>query len=293
MSEKFIRSVDSNLIKNLKSERLWSGFLCDDCKKGKVFLAIRDKAIDFYYKGGRLFRYTSKGFGTDVKYATTLQKKNGLANYDLFKEGTVYESELKNLKPVSKFTKNYEKVKQNCKNHNKNSEASLVSNLYHKYSYLSNSGVVALDVEIAFSPLAKGETQDRIDILFFDFDSGTLQFVEAKRLSDPRLYSHSTPEVIGQLTRYNQQLQERSREVQLQYCKYIKNLNMIFNINLPQPQTVETAPILWIFDYKEEGREKSKAIKTNSQYKGIKVYTAGVAKDASPETIWKKAEVVS
>jgi hypothetical protein len=287
MSETFIRRVDGDFIKKMKSEPLWEKFLFADCKSGKVFLAIRDNAVDFYYKGGRLFRYTSKGFGTDVKYATTLQK----ANDDLFKEGIVYESELANLKPVSDFTKNYEKVKQNCENHNKDSEASLVSNLYHKHSYLSDSGIVVLDIEIAFSPLQKGNTQDRIDILLLDFR--TLRFVEAKRLSDPRLYSRTTPEVIDQLERYEQQLQGKKDEVQSEYCRYIENLNMIFDMDLPHPQTVDTAPTLWIFYYGIEGREKiDKEIMSNPQYRGKKVYAAGDAKKTSPETIWKKAKVV-
>jgi hypothetical protein len=289
MTEKFIRSVDGSLVKKIKSEPLWKDFLCDDCKKGEVFLAVRDKAIDFYHKGGRLFRYTSKGFGTDVKYATTLQEKDGANNRDLFKQGLVYASELAKLKPVSDFTKNYKMVKQNCKEHNKDSEASLVSKLYHKYSYLSKSDIIVLDTEIAFSPLQKGKTQDRIDILLFDLRA--LQFVEAKRFSDSRLYSNSTPEVIGQLERYKKQLQERVPEIQTQYCRYIENLNMIFDMNLPPPQTVETEPILWIFDYNIQEKAKIKEIMTNSQYKGIKVYAAGATKDTLPKSIYEAKAV--
>lgn len=291
MSEKFIRSVDGNLITEMKSTSLWKNFLCDDCKKGEVFLAIRDKAIDFYHKGGRLFRYTGKGFGTDVKYATTLQGENGFDdNHDLFKQGLVYESELKKLRPVSDFTKNYDLVKRNCENHNKDSEASLVSNLYHKYSYLSQAEVVVLDTEIAFSPLQKGKTQDRIDILLLSFR--TLQFVEAKRPSDPRLYSNSTPEVIDQLKRYKEQIQERVSEIQEQYCLYIENLNMLFDLNLPHPQKVEPDPILWISDFNtQEKRKLETAIMDNPKYKGIKAYTYYDAKRTLPKSIYEAKAV--
>ncbi len=37
-------------------------------------MAIRNGYIDFYHKGGRLFKFDKKGFQTHIKYAAVIEK---------------------------------------------------------------------------------------------------------------------------------------------------------------------------------------------------------------------------
>jgi hypothetical protein len=276
MNDKFVRNVDDGLINNLKAEPLWKNHLEPDCKKGEVFLAIRDKAIDFYYQGGRLFKYANNGFGTDLKYASVI---------DTNKEGLISENKLQEFELIKEFASGYSKIKDRCKNY-ANDEAKSVSSLYSKYSCVSGNNVFVLDTEIAFSSLQAGSTQDRIDLLLYDTGTKVLHFVEAKKLSDGRLVSRKIPEVIGQLERYSAQIQEREKEIVSQYCLYIDNLNTIFGIKLPHPQKVEKDPILWIFDFNTPEKEgKLDPLKSNPNYKGIKIYAAGNVGQTTPEKI--------
>jgi hypothetical protein len=149
MSGKFVRNInDSVLIDKMTDGALWKNHLKDDCEKGEVFLAIRDKAIDFYYQGGRLFRYNRKGFGTDLKYASVI---------DTEKEGLIFEEKLQDFKLIPDFASGYNQIKDKCKNY-ANDEAKSVASLYGKHSCTSGDDVFVLDIEIAFSPLLAGNT---------------------------------------------------------------------------------------------------------------------------------------
>jgi hypothetical protein len=274
--KKFNRNTDGSLITEMKATALWKKHLESDCANGKVFLAIRDKAIDFYYKGGRLFRFDKNGYGTDLKYASVI---------DTDKAGFIPESKLGDLKPIKDFSSGYEHIKDRCKNY-ANHEAKSVASLYSKYSCVSGRDVFVLDIEIAFPALKEGDTQDRIDILLYDKADRVLYFVESKQLSDSRLVSTTKPEVIEQLNRYEKQFQARQKDIVLQYCLYVENLNTVFDMNLPHPQNVDIKPILWIFGYKS-GDEALTKLKKNPHYKGVKIYTSGEAKQTSPEGMVK------
>jgi hypothetical protein len=123
-------------------------------------------------------------------------------------------------------------------------------------------------------------------VLLYDKRERVLHFVEAKQLSDSRLVSKTRPEVIDQLERYRTQIQERQQEIVLQYCLYIENLNIVFNMNLPHPKKAEIEPVLWIFDFNAPEKEGIlNSLKKDPNYNGIKVYAIGKAKDATPEKI--------
>jgi hypothetical protein len=106
MVNTFSRHVTSSLIRKMVTDPLWTGHLKDDCYKKNVFLAFRDGAIDFYYKGGRLFEYRNKGFGTDITYASII---------DTGKAGFIYEENLADMQLIGNFSDGYNKIKNRCK----------------------------------------------------------------------------------------------------------------------------------------------------------------------------------
>jgi hypothetical protein len=143
------------------------------------------------------------------------------------------------------------------------------------------------DIEIAFKSLEGSKKHDRIDVLLYNKNSRLLQFVEAKRFSDSRLVSTNRPEVIGQLERYASQIKDKKQEIIDGYGKYIENLNMVFDKKFPHPQDIERDVILWIFDYKTPDQAKLNGLKNNPNYKGVRVYENGDAKEATPKNIWE------
>jgi len=102
------RRLEKVIEDKLLSSRLWSNEIEQDCKKQKVFLAIRDNRIDLYHKGGKLFTYDKNGFKTHVKYAAVISS-----------DGKDYltEAELSDYKLASDFESNYIRIKENCSNY--------------------------------------------------------------------------------------------------------------------------------------------------------------------------------
>ena len=256
----------------------WSKKIEQDCKNQNVFLAIRDNRIDLYHKGGKLFTYDRNGYKTHLKYASVISSNE--KNY-------LTESELLDYKLASDFESNYPRIKENCSNYS-GIEALGVSDLYHKHSYLSGSNVVVLDVEISFESLNEENNQDRIDILLFNKESKTLQFVEAKHFSNNDIWSRTTPKVISQIKRYESQLLKRKKEILAEYIDYIKIINRIFGMALPDPLEVDNNVTLLIFGFdndQKNGRLK-KLILQNNEYTGLKNYSIGNIKKVVTGNLW-------
>ena len=195
------RNLSKTNESKLTSDSLWKNKILNDCMKQDVFLAVRDNIVDFYHKGGRLFCFDGKKFTTHIKYAAVIPKAG---------KDYLSESELRHYALASKFEKNYGRIKENCKNYS-GLEAIGVSELYHRYSYLSDNNIVVLDIEASFKSLIPGKSQDRIDIVLFNKDTQTLKFVEAKHFSNNELWSKGGSKVISQTKRYNNQIKRRSR----------------------------------------------------------------------------------
>lgn len=276
------RRLEKTIEDKLISSRLWSKKIEQDCKNQNVFLTIRDNRIDLYHKGGKLFTYDRNGFKTHLKYASVISS-NG--------KDYLTEAELSDYKLASDFESNYLRIKENCANYT-GIEALGVSEIYHKHSYLSDSNVVVLDVEISFKSQNKENNQDRIDILLFNKDSRTLQFVEAKHFSNNEIWSTAVPKVIGQIGRYESQLSKGKTKILSEYIDYIKIINRIFNIALPEPEEIDDKVTLLIFGFdndQKNGRLK-KLITQNKEYAdaGIRNYSIGNIKKVVPHNLWKK-----
>ena len=275
------RRLDSEKIENLKKTILWQGKILKDCKNQNVFLAIRDNRIDMYHKGGKLFSFYGNCFKTHIKYASVITNNTREQDY-------LTEKELDNYKLVSDFKSNYERIKENCSNYS-GIEASGVSCLYHKHSYLSEDNVVVLDIEISIESQNEQRKQDRIDILLYNKLTRILQFVEAKHYSNKEIWSNETPAVIDQIKRYESQIENSRSDILSQYAEYINLINDVFNLSLPEPKEIDGKVKLLIFGFDKDQRENrlKTLITGNKEYSGVKMYCIGNINKIEMDSLWK------
>ena len=274
------RKLSKTIANDFLNSSLWLKKIKEDCLSQKVFLAIRDNRIDLYYKGGLLFCYDKNGFKTHVKYASVITLDADGKDY-------LTESQLSTYKLASDFESNYHRIKENCSNYS-GIEAYGVSDLYHKHSYLFDSNVVVLDIEVSFESLSEKSKHDRIDIVLLNKATRTLQFIEAKHFSNNEIWSTDKPQVIGQLYRYESQIQQRKPEILLEYVEYVRIINEIFGISLPEPIDFDKKVTLLIFGFdndQKKGRLK-RLILQNSEYRGSKIYSIGNIKQIVTENLW-------
>lgn len=277
------RKLEKNIENELVKSDLWNNQIKQDCINQEILCAIRNNQVDFYHKGGRLFNYDSRGFKTHIKYASVIES-NGK---DYFTQG-----ELKQFKLASDFEANYKRIKENCSNY-MGVEALGVSEIYHRNSYLSSNNVVVLDIEVSFESLTEGNKQDRIDILFYNTETATLQFVEAKHFSNSEIWSTKTPKVIGQIKRYEGQIKSRKNEILSEFTSHIQSLNSVFKTNLLEPKEIDPEVTLLIFGFdndQKQGRLK-KLIVENPVFKGIKSYQIGNIKQVVTQNFWNAKEL--
>ncbi len=274
----FERKFEKTAIAKLMSSTLWMSHLENDCKNQNIFLAIRNDSIGIYHKGGKLFGFEKNVFKTHIKYASVID--NSENDY-------LTENELSKNKLITDFKNNYSRIKENCRLYS-GIEALGVSDIYHKYSYLSRNNIVVLDIEISFEALEKtnGEKQDRIDILLYDLNTRTLKFVEAKHYSNREIWSNSTPTVIGQIKKYETQIKTNKTEIIAAYKNYMEAINSVFDLELPLPEKVEEKVVLLIFgfDNDQKNGRLQKLILSNPVFKGFQVYCK--QDKINPSSLW-------
>lgn len=274
----FERKLEKPAIANLTSSSLWMSHLESDCKNQNIFLAVRNNSIGIYHKGGKLFSFEKNEFKTHIKYASVID--NSEIAY-------LTENELSKNKLITDFKNNYSRIKENCGLYS-GIEALGVSEIYHKYSYLSRNNIVVLDIEISFEALEKtnGEKQDRIDILLYDLNTRTLKFVEAKHYSNPEIWSNGTPKVIGQIKKYETQIKTNKTEIIAAYKNYMEAINSVFDLELPLPEKVEekVALLIFGFDNDQKNGRLQKLILSNPVFKGFQVYCK--QDKINPSSLW-------
>ena len=274
----FERKLEKPAIANLTSSSLWMSHLESDCKNQNIFLAVRNNSIGIYHKGGKLFSFEKNEFKTHIKYASVID--NSEIAY-------LTENELSKNKLITDFKNNYSRIKENCGLYS-GIEALGVSEIYHKYSYLSRNNIVVLDIEISFEALEKtnGEKQDRIDILLYDLNTRTLKFVEAKHYSNPEIWSNGTPKVIGQIKKYETQIKTNKTEIIAAYKNYMEAINSVFDLELPLPEKVEEKVALLIFGFDNDQKKGrlQKLILSNPVFKGFQVYCK--QDKINPSSLW-------
>jgi len=275
------RYLNDSTIIDFVSSKLWQQKINEDCKQQNVFFTIREDRIDLYHKGGKLFSFKNNSLKTHIKYAAVIDSN------DDSDQNYLSESELQNLSITSDYLTGYKRIKENCSKYS-GVESAGVSQIYHKHSYLSDSDVVVLDIEISFDALDESSKKDRIDLLLLDRNTGKLQFVEAKHFSNKELWSKSNPSVIKQLARYEKQISDRESEIIIEYGKYVQNINSIFKLDLPVPTEIENQVLLLVFGFDDDQKKGrlNKLINKNEYYRGVKTYQKGDIKNLNTTTLW-------
>jgi len=283
----FKRTFSRTLQSALKSAELYSHKLIPDIRSGDVFPAFRNGAIDFYHKGGKLFEFKDK-FATHVKYASVLH------GYD---KDYIRDEDLQDgVRLISNFVEGYNRIKENCALYS-GVEALGVAEIYRKSGYLNTQeDVVALDIEVSLQALDVGwknevveteakRTQDRIDLLLYNRKTGALCFFEAKHYSNKELWSNTTPPVVKQLQRYNNQLVVRHEEILREYKKYVAIARELFEIPieiLPDPAYLEKEVVLLVFGFDNDQKNRlGKLLIEDSSLAGLQYRFIGNPKNAT------------
>lgn len=293
MSEKngFVRKLDKEIIQGLKNQSPLFEQLLKDTKleKKAVFPAIRNNRIDFYFSGGKLFSYEKGEFSTHYKYASVLIPTG--------EDPYVKETQLNNLKKIESYLEGYDRIKENCSLY-AGVEAIGVSELYGKYSYLSNGNkVVVLDIEVAFR--AEDEADDRhmnrVDILLFDTKTATLRFYEAKHYTNKEIWSQKNkrPPVVKQVERYERQIENNEAHILGTYKSYVEILNNLFDLTLPTPKKLEknVGLLIFGFDKNQLNGRLEELIMADRSLSGLYLYKKGDVKTMKTDVVWKSTKL--
>jgi hypothetical protein len=148
--------------------------------------------------------------------------------------------------------------------------------------------VVVLDIEVAFRSDDENKKQDRIDIVLFNKNTRTIQFVEAKHYSNKEIWSTARPRVLFQVKRYETQIANQKADIISEYGNLVSTINTVFGVDLPMPIEIEDKVSLLIFGFDEnqkKGRLQTGILK-NPVYKGTKIYPKGDIPKVNPETLY-------
>lgn len=277
------RGLENTIKTNLIKSDLWTGKIKNDCLEQNVFLTIRDNRIDLYHKGGKLFGFEQNVYKTHIKYASVISKSG---------KDYLTEKELSDPKYLlaTDFIKDYKRIKENCSNYS-GLEALGVSEIYHKYSYLSDREIIVLDIEVSFSSPSQDKKQDRIDILLYDKKNKILRFVEAKHYSNNEIRSKTIPKVVSQIKRYENQIKNKNPIIS-EYSNYISTINNIFNLTLPIPEEMDNKVTLLIFGFDDDQKKgKLQTIIKQLHTENIKYYAVGNIESVKIESLWNQAKV--
>lgn len=290
----FIRRLDQVLIAKLQQDSLFHTKLTEDISSGRVFPAIRNNRVDFYYGGGKLFSYTAAGFVTHIKYASVLTSTK---NY-------VHEGELPSLNPIDSFANVYDRIKENCALYS-GPEAQGVSEVLRAFGKFVNGkaqSIIPLDIEICFDAAdaepfeadSSKQRMDRIDILFYDMNTGVLRFCEAKHFSNKEIWSTESthPRVIGQLCKYRRQIDERKDNILAEYKTYVGLLNQLLGISIPEPKSIDgNIPVFLLvfgFDRDQLNGRLARLLLNDGSLRDQHCYPIGKIKGIALNNMWTR-----
>lgn len=178
----FIRQFNNFDFQKMAQEEIYK-FIEPEIQSGEIFPTLRDNRIDFYYNGGCIYQYKNKGFYCNPNYGKYLHgavpSLTGESDYfiDSFSDINfgLLHSDLK--KAIEKKFSSAEH----------NAERSYLKNIY-AYTYSrQDSAVKVLDIEVYIDGT-------KCDMVLWDSESKTLQFVEAKLYDDSRLWKKTEKE---------------------------------------------------------------------------------------------------
>ncbi len=266
-------------LEDFKKEDLYINALKQDIENKKVFIGLRDNAIDIYYGGSKIYTYSKKTFSSHRKFCI---------NADI-KDDYISQNILDKINIVTNPIDNYKLIKDNAKKY-AGIEDKGISNLFNQ-DYFSKKDIFLLDIEIA---LYDEKSKDRIDLLLLDNTNGELKFVEAKDYTNGELWSkeNTKPEVTKQIERYNKRLLDNNYydNILKEYNKYIAILNKAFNLKINKPKKIIKNTSLYMFGFDQNQKNKiQKSLKDDGSLDNINYYFNGDPKKTSIEILFEKS----
>ncbi|MDD4576295.1 MAG: hypothetical protein PHI36_07700 [Bacteroidales bacterium] len=264
----FTRRFDK--IARLKSEPIFARLKADIVKsEAEVFPAVRVGAIDFYYKGGLLYRYDDY-FMRDKRYEKILYQ-HGIVTQD-----------------------KYEKAKQQNKNKNTNkrgtiTERQLLDKLNkHTFDPNRKTKIVVLDIEIRLP--SKTNLSQKCDMVLLNTKTNEIMFVEGKVFKDKRVNVEigRIPEVINQVKKYSETIKRQIINIEKQYGEHIRIINELFDTNYnPKVKLISSAKLL-VYGTPKNPNANGKAVieKINNELCENNVFWVYGDEEPSIDEIW-------
>ena len=292
----FKRNFNNSKITALKGEDLFNNKLLNDIRKGTVFPAIRNDYICFYTGNSRpfVFNYNNE-FKAHKKYLPFNSDDNYLSKTDLNQQ--IY---------IDNFKDNYRGIIKNSELY-VGGEGKGIQKLFEYFSYAKiqkqdkdkdkdeGKDIVILDNEIAFSNenIESDKTLDKIDLLLFNKKEKKLSFVEVKEFTNSEIWSKegTKPNVVDQINRYSNNINNRIDELLEQYKKYIEAVNELFNLELPYPEEVNPECGLFIFGFDQDQKSGrfTRLLKKDNSLENIYYYAIGnITSSLELSKIWDK-----
>jgi hypothetical protein len=263
---------------DVKSCDYFKTYLKSMVNRGKMFAAIRENTLDFYYLGRRAVRRTKTKYRINKFYIE--KEVNGGSS----------ETSLSSEECLQKHSTLLGKCKEKAQKSGR--EAMQISKLYEQYSFLSRysdkNKPVLIDIEVHFTAITSIKKYDRIDLVFFMPKKNALMFVEVKRRKDSRIRASENmePEVIEQVKLYRNQIKERKENIIEAYKNVAKTMNEIFGCSFPEPtDVISDVPILVVNDPGEDTTDKSP--KRNVRDAWLEPKLASLGNDL----FWEKDEI--
>ncbi len=271
----FIRSFDNEQVEKLTSKRyenlfnkLKTDIFCGNPNKA-VFPAIRKNEIDFYYKGGCLYKFSCGIFMRNNAYKNYSDNTDSLDEYEMAKKQN--ENKHTNVTGSAK-------------------ERNLLNELYyHTFDPNCNIDTVVLDIEVNLNGnIGAGK---KCDLVLFNTVTLEIMFVEGKVFFDHRVNVKCgcTPKVVQQVNLYSDAILEQEETILNQYCEYVRIIDDLFNTHYKFPLKVITPAKLLVYDtplVRTDNQNYSIDTINNALGKG-NVLWCEVAKRPTTDEIWR------
>jgi hypothetical protein len=265
--KKFTRTLNDQCIARLQQTDLFQDKLKEDIKRGTVFPTIRGGSIEFYYKGSLMFKYSNE-FETHYKFLINNDRSQKQKN-DYIKNDGKTPIDRDDL-IITNFLEGYKSIQKSIDKYAK-PEAILTSDCYKHFSFFKEdpkSKFFLIDIEAAFTSSQENSnsssdnpknTTDRIDVVLFDTANQQIIFCEVKRFDDSRIYPKidKDAEVIGQLSRYQQQIAKRKEEIIQAYNHAFEIYGKLFGTEAYKVKDVYPQAILFVTGFTESQNDNT------------------------------------
>ena len=263
----------------LMQHTLFQDCLLDDIREGNVFPAIRGRKIDFYMKGRKLFSFNGMAFQANVAYLAAFQNRP---------KGEITEEVFSQSKVCNTFKDGYSQIKAHLALYEQ-PESGGVFKLCKAFSCFAKTfagPIGVFDIELSLEATDEDRSQDRLDLILFHLVERRLRFFEVKTFANKEIWpTNGNVAVVDQIARYEEQLIQREQEVIDGYQQYVRLMNRLCGVNLPEPTYVDREPDLLLIDYDSNQYQTIQNVLLPAFDGAFRCCSIGDPKRAKPSTL--------